>query len=92
VESRLGPEDRIGAVVGPHYSVYLERPVFSLQVAARRSQSLEAAERVIAKHDLDAIVLSNRTVFDQAFARYFRSRYGEPEAVGPALIWRLPHR
>ena len=90
VESAVGPDARMGAVVGAHYSVFLERPVYSLQIVAWRANAFEAADRVIEKHAIDTIVLSNRTLFDQQFADYFRRRYGEPERVGPALIWRMP--
>jgi hypothetical protein len=91
VKSAIPPDARIGAVIGAHYSVFLERPVYSLQIAARRANAFEGADRVIEKHAIDTLVLSNRTVFDQQFAGYFRQRYGEPERVGPALIWRLRH-
>jgi hypothetical protein len=92
VRGAVGPDARIGAVIGAHYSVFLDRPVYSLQIAARRANAFEAADRVIEKHAIDTLVLSNRTVFDQQFTQYFRERYGEPERVGPALIWRLPAR
>ncbi len=91
VKSAVPADARIGAVIGAHYSVFLDRPVYSLQIAARRANAFEGADRVIEKHAIDTLVLSNRTVFDQQFAGYFRERYGEPERVGPALIWRL-HR
>lgn len=89
VKSAVGPEARLGAVIGAHYSVFLERPVYSIQIAARRGGAFEAADQVIEKHAIDTLVLSDRTVFDQQFADHFRRRYGEPERVGPAQIWRL---
>jgi predicted AlkP superfamily phosphohydrolase/phosphomutase/4-amino-4-deoxy-L-arabinose transferase-like glycosyltransferase len=92
VASRVGPESRLGAVIGAHYSVFLNRPVYSIQVVARREGALDAAERVIERHGIDTVVLSGRTIFDRAFARHFRERYGEPENAGPARIWRLPSR
>jgi 4-amino-4-deoxy-L-arabinose transferase-like glycosyltransferase len=89
VQSAVPADARIGAVIGAHYSVFLDRPVYSLQIAARRANDFEAANRVIEKHAIDTIVLSNRTAFEHHFADYVRQRYGEPERVGPALIWRL---
>jgi len=92
IASAVSPNERLGAPTGAHYSVFLERPVYNLTRAALQANSLEAAERVIEKHQLDAVVFSNLTMYDQAFAQYFRSRHGPPERVGPALIWRIPHR
>lgn len=90
VEAAVGPEARLGAVVGSHYSVFLERPVYSIQVVAWRKKSLEAAEGVIERNRIDTILLSNRTPLDRQFSEYFRRRYGEPESAGPALIFRVP--
>jgi len=90
VAGAVGPDARLGAVVGSHYSVFLDRPVYSIQIVAWRAKSLEAADGVIERNRIDTIVLSNRTPFDQQFAEYFRERYGEPERVGPALIFRIP--
>jgi len=66
--------------------------VYNLLQAARRSDSLAATERIIEKHQLDPIVLSNETLHQRAFASYLRGRYGAPERVGPMLIWRIPNR
>ena len=90
VEGAVGRDARLGAVVGSHYSVLLERPVYSIQIVAWRAKALEAAEGVIERNGIDTIVLSSRTPFDQQFAGYFRGRYGEPEIAGPALIFRVP--
>ncbi|HEY8154044.1 MAG TPA: glycosyltransferase family 39 protein [Myxococcota bacterium] len=92
VASAVDPAARLGAVVGAHYSVFLERPVYSIQIVTRRANNLEAADGVIERNRLDTIVLSNRTPLDQQFAEYFQRRYGAPERVGPALIFRIPPR
>jgi len=89
VESSVGPDARLGAVIGAHYSVFLNRPVYSLQVAVRRASTLDAAERVIERNGLNTIVLSDRMLIEKALRVYFRQRYGEPLRVGPALIWRV---
>jgi hypothetical protein len=90
VEGAVGPDARLGAVVGSHYSVFLERPVYSIQIVAWREKSLEAADGVIERNRIDTILLSDRKLLDQQFADYFRQRYGEPERLGPALIFRIP--
>jgi len=92
VEGAVGPDARLGAVIGSHYSVFLERPVYSIQIVAWRAKALEAADGLIERNGIDTIVLSNRTPFDQQFAEYFRGRYREPERVGPALIFRIHDR
>jgi 4-amino-4-deoxy-L-arabinose transferase-like glycosyltransferase len=89
VQDVVGPKARLGAVVGAHYSVFLERPVYSIQVVAWRAKSLEAAEGVIERNRIDTILLSERTELDRQFAEYFTRRIGPPERAGPALIWRV---
>jgi 4-amino-4-deoxy-L-arabinose transferase-like glycosyltransferase len=89
VEGAVGAEARLGAVSGAHYSVFLARPVYSIQVVAWRKKSLEAAEAVIERNRLDTIVLSRRTPLDRQFAEYFERRFGPPERVGAALLWRI---
>ena len=89
IEANVGPEARVGAVIGAHYSVFLNRPVYSLQVAVRRSKQLDAVERVIDQNQLDTVVLSERMLVEKALAAYFHDRYGEPLRADPALIWRV---
>lgn len=90
IASAVGPDERLGTAMGAPYSVFLERPVYSLHHAARRSDSVDAAERIIERHHLDAIALSSETPFQRALASYLRGQYGAPERVGPALVWRIP--
>jgi 4-amino-4-deoxy-L-arabinose transferase-like glycosyltransferase len=92
VAKAVPPDARLGAVVGSHYSVFLERPVYSIQIVARRANSLEAAERLIERNRLDVIVLSERSELERQFADYFGKRLGPPERIGPALIFRIPAR
>jgi hypothetical protein len=90
VNPALSPDARLGAVIGSHYSVFLERPVFSIQIVSWRKKTLEAAEGVIARNRLDTIILTDWTELDRQFGEYFTSRLGPPQRVGPALIWRIP--
>ena len=90
VAGAVGPDARLGAVVGAHYSVLLERPVYSIQIVAWRAKNFAAADALIARNRIDTIVLSDRTPLDEQFAAYFRQRHGEPERVGAALIFRIP--
>jgi 4-amino-4-deoxy-L-arabinose transferase-like glycosyltransferase len=90
VNPALGPDARLGAVIGSHYSVFLERPVYSIQIVAWRTKSLDAAEGVIERNRLDTIVLTDWTALDRQFGEYFTSRLGPPRRLGPALVWRIP--
>jgi hypothetical protein len=89
VDASVGADARLGAVVGAHYSVFLERPVYSIQIVAWRARDLAAADGLIERNRIDTIVLSERTVLDRRFAEYFEQRLGPPERAGPALIWRI---
>jgi len=89
VAATLEPDARLGAVVGSHYSVFLQRPVYSIQIVAWRARVLDAADGVIARNRIDTIVLLERTPLERQFIEYFRKRYGEPERVGSALVWRI---
>jgi hypothetical protein len=80
----------LGAVVGAfHYSVFLERPVYSVLVVLRRANRPEAADALIEKHGIDTFVLSRRRPSDMLYAEYLHRRFGEPEQVGQALIFRI---
>ena len=83
VAGAVGPDARLGAVVGSHYSVFLERPVYSIQVVAWRKKSLEAADGVIERNRIDTIVLSDRTPLDRQFAEYFGAALRRARAGGP---------
>jgi hypothetical protein len=90
VASTVGPDARLATAFGEYYSVFLERPVYSLQIAARRSKSFVAMERIIDRHRIDTVFLVDQPERGRAFIRYFVEHYGEPQRVGPALIWRIP--
>jgi 4-amino-4-deoxy-L-arabinose transferase-like glycosyltransferase len=89
IASRLEPDARIGAGLGFHYGVYLERPVYSLLFAVRREGSPEAVEAVIDRYGLDTIVLSPLVGFDMTLLPYFEERYGDAEEAWIASVIRV---
>jgi hypothetical protein len=89
VRDALPSGARIASMRGMHYSVHLGRPVFNLHFGIARARSVEAAEAVIDRHDIDTVMLSPAVPMDGAPIAYFRHRYGKPESVGEMLIWRV---
>ena len=71
------------APIGWHYSVYLERPVWSLFFAVRRADDMQAAERVIERHGVDRVLLAPRVPSDAAMLPWFLERYGDRARGGP---------
>jgi len=58
VGARLPADARLGAYRGWHHSVYLDRPVYSLEQACERAGDPAASEDIIAKYSLDAVLLT----------------------------------
>jgi hypothetical protein len=75
VEAQLPPDARAAALVGWHYSVYLNRPVYSLMFAIRRSGSIGGAESVIDKYGINTVILGPFTGTERELMKYFQQRY-----------------
>jgi hypothetical protein len=89
IDSELDPDACIGAGIGFHYGVYLERPVYSLWFATRRDDRPEVAEAVIDKYGLNTLVLSPLIGVEMAMLPYFEQRYGEARGAGRAFVVRV---
>lgn len=89
VAPELGPNARVGAGIGFHYSVYLERPVYSLYFASRRAKTFEAAEAIVDKYGLDTLLFTPLIGAEMAMLPYFRERYGNVQKAGPAYLVRV---
>jgi hypothetical protein len=87
--SKLAPGERVAAPVGWHYSVYLDRPVWSLFFGARREGSMQGAESVLANRKIDAVVLSPLLPADRAMLPWFREHHGPGEAAGAGFVFRV---
>jgi 4-amino-4-deoxy-L-arabinose transferase-like glycosyltransferase len=84
VAPELAPDARVGAGIGFHYSVYLERPVYSLYFASRRTGTREAAEAIVDKYRLDTLLFTPLVGAELAMLPYFRERYGNAQGYGKA--------
>jgi hypothetical protein len=58
VRARLPEDARLGAYRGWHHSVFLDRPVYSLEQACERAGNPGASEDIIAKYALDTVLLT----------------------------------
>jgi hypothetical protein len=87
--AQLEPGTRLGAGLGFHYMVLLDRPVYSLLPAMNRLPGPPGAEQMIGKYQLDAVLVSPERLREASLPSYLESRYGPPVPVGSALLWRL---
>ena len=80
----LEATDRLGAYRGWHWSVYLDRPVWSFERAIERARSFTAVEEIIEEYELDAVLLSSlglpgsEVPRAEELARYVAGRYAVP--------------
>ena len=86
---RLGSDARLAAWRGWHYSVYLERPVYSLQFAVQRAGDVRGLEGVLDRYDLNSILFSPALNMDResGIQRYLQARYGP--LSGDARVYRV---
>ena len=71
------------------YALYLDRPVYSLQMAVRRAGGLSAVESVIDKYGVDTLVLSDGKKMEKELLEYARRHYAPGEAVGTKFLFRV---
>jgi hypothetical protein len=88
-EEHLAPTDTLASMRGWHYSVYLERPVFSLEFTVERAGRAAAAESLIDRYGIDTVLLSPANPVDRPLIEYFESRYGSEEPDVLARVYRV---
>jgi hypothetical protein len=81
-KASLPPSARLASNIGWHWSVFLERPVYSLFFAARRARDPAGAEPLLAKYGIDAVILRVDPPEDPVFLDYFARTHGPPMIVG----------
>jgi 4-amino-4-deoxy-L-arabinose transferase-like glycosyltransferase len=69
------PGQTLASGLGWHYSVFLDRPVYSLYWAARRQRVTAAAEDVIDRYGVEMVLLSTALPFGRLFMPHFENRY-----------------
>lgn len=89
-EERLAPDARLGARVGWHYALLLDRPVWSLRFAIDRSpkRNVAAMEEVIDRYGLNTIVVGPDKI-ESFYLPYLMSRYGQGERAGEGWVFRV---
>ncbi|NOT28943.1 MAG: hypothetical protein HOP15_00685 [Planctomycetes bacterium] len=85
----VGPDARLAASLGWHYSIYLDRPVYSLVPSARHKRGQHPVEDVIDRRGIDTVFFDPERLLDEPFVRLFRERYGEPQRAGHLEFWRV---
>ena len=85
------PDDsRLGARVGWHYALLLERPIWSLRFAIDRSpkKNVAAMEGVIDKYGLDTVLIGPSKI-ESFYLPYLTATYGEGERAGEGWVFRV---
>lgn len=75
IEASIGSKARLGAAIGPHFSLLLDRPVHSLRFAFKRTRQAASAEQVIDRYRLNVIALFSNDRSAREFQAYFASKY-----------------
>ena len=89
LDEQVGPDARIASTEGFHYSVFLERPVYSLLYAAMRAGRPEAVEGVIDRYEIDVVLLAPTVPSERDFTRYFERHYGPGKRAAFARWWQV---
>lgn len=87
---RLAPDARLGARVGWHYALLLDRPVWSLRFAIDRSpkRNVAALEEVIQRYELNTLLIGPDKI-ESFYLPYLMSRYGQGERAGEGWVFRV---
>jgi 4-amino-4-deoxy-L-arabinose transferase-like glycosyltransferase len=88
VAARVEEDDVLAAHRAWHYAVFLERPVYALEFVLRRTESFAAAEELIDRYGIDAVVVSPIFNKDGEVAGYFDAAYG-PQNDPVARVYRV---
>lgn len=90
LQSELAPEARVGAAFGWHYALFLDRPVWTLQLAFARDP--KNVEKLIAKYRLDAVIVAAYDGGARKFTDYLTEHYGLGKRVDTGLLFRVGPR
>jgi hypothetical protein len=89
IERVSEPDACLAASAGFHYTLYLERPVYSLQMAIRRAGGVQGAEAMIDKYGVDTLALFGDKKMERELLAYARSKYGPGQRVGTGYLFRV---
>lgn len=88
IAADLGPA-RIAAPIGWHWSVYLDRPVWSLVLAARRD-GVAGLDATLARHSIETVIVSDFENVDATLKEYLVRKWGRPKSYGGVDVYRKP--
>jgi hypothetical protein len=91
VRARVPEQTTLGAMAGFHYSVYLDRPVYSLFFTVERSGGdPRMLEEAITRFGIEVVILSPLIAQADAIRPYLRARYGAAfQSAGLASLVRV---
>ena len=85
-EQNITDDDIIASFRGWHYSVFLERPIYSLQFGFLREGGPSGAEELIDRYGINKVLLSPNVALENHFVPYFQSKY-PVKSRGAALVF-----
>jgi hypothetical protein len=88
--AEIVPADaRLATILGNHYAVLLERPVFSFSVVLRRTGDVGVVEEVIDRHRIDTVFLFEDAPYVRRLIAYFEKNYGLSTRAGNTLLFHV---
>lgn len=87
--AEVRPEIRLGAPLGWHFALYLDRPVWSLYLAWSRERDAAKIDELVAEHRLDYVVLAPFDGVSHELYPPLVARYGNPRRVGTGYLFRV---
>ncbi|MCC6408513.1 MAG: hypothetical protein IT453_15225 [Planctomycetes bacterium] len=88
VAERIPADARVGAPLGWHLALYLDRPVWSLRPAWSRTRDAAKLVELVAKHRIDYVVLVPFDGVSQELYPQLVACFGDPERVDSGLLFR----
>jgi hypothetical protein len=87
LDEAMGPDARPVVMSDrSRVSVYLARPVPTLDIGVRRARSLDAIEELVDKYDANTVVVTRGV---GPASRYLEAKYGPGRTVGRSAFWRV---
>ncbi len=87
---RLPAESRLAAPFASwRWSIYLDRPVYTLFFGWVRRGDFAGAEAVLDEHRIDRVLVSSTTDVDARMRAYFEGRYGVESRVDDVAVVRV---
>ncbi len=89
IDTRFPGDAPLAAPNGRHYGVFLERPVYTLNIAALRS-GFQGVRELIRKYRVAAMIVSSSDPLEKKHIAPFRSTFRLEKKVGPFHVFLGP--